>query len=79
MITIATMHARGLIIPQIFGAEGVPQDTGTSLAKATISESAIAFVQSHLGVDPAQVNYKSGLDGGAGKFAYVKQAWVSPP
>lgn len=79
MITIATARARGLIIPQIFGAEGIPQDTGSSLAKAIISNSATAFVQSHLGVDPAHINYKSGLDGGAGKFAYLKQAWVSPP
>ncbi|KAF9460273.1 Fungalysin metallopeptidase-domain-containing protein [Collybia nuda] len=64
---------------KIFGAEGIAQDTGNSFAKTGINDSAIAFVQSQLGVDPAQVGYRSGLDGGAGKFAYVKQTHEGVP
>ncbi|KAF5380079.1 hypothetical protein D9615_006227 [Tricholomella constricta] len=66
-----------------FGAEGleqpVPARIRNSLAPPSISDSAIAFVESQLGIDASQVGYRSGFAGGTGKFAYVKQTHEGVP
>ncbi|KAJ3559512.1 hypothetical protein NP233_g11246 [Leucocoprinus birnbaumii] len=44
-----------------------------------IKESSIAFVQSHLGVSPETISFKSGYSGEAAKHAYVKQTFNGIP
>ncbi|KAG6853256.1 hypothetical protein C0991_005669 [Blastosporella zonata] len=63
---------------QTFGAEGiespVPEGFQNNLVALSVNESAIAFVQSQLGVNASQVGYRSGFTGGINqKYAYVKQ------
>jgi extracellular elastinolytic metalloproteinase len=43
---------------------------------ADIEESAISFLQSHLGVDPETISYKSGYSGETAKHVYVGQTQV---
>ncbi|KAG5653868.1 hypothetical protein H0H81_009947 [Sphagnurus paluster] len=67
---------------QTWGAEGVAQPVPAGLksrATASLSDNAIAFVQSQLGVDASQVSYKSGFAEGSGSYAYVKQAHDGVP
>ncbi|KAG6899570.1 hypothetical protein C0993_009149 [Termitomyces sp. T159_Od127] len=62
-----------------FGKDGiespVPERFQNDLVSATpaLNDSAIAFIQSHLGVNASQVGYRSGFTGVDQKFAYVKQ------
>ncbi|KAG6856156.1 hypothetical protein H0H87_007011 [Tephrocybe sp. NHM501043] len=61
-----------------FGAEGIesPSPSGfrNALAAPPVNDSAIAFVQSQLGLNATQVGYRSGFTGGANqRYAYVKQ------
>ncbi|KAJ3564164.1 hypothetical protein NP233_g8473 [Leucocoprinus birnbaumii] len=44
-----------------------------------IKESSISFVQSHLGVSPETISFKSGYSGEAAKHAYVKQTFNGIP
>ncbi|KAG5351589.1 hypothetical protein C0989_005668 [Termitomyces sp. Mn162] len=43
------------------------------LATPALNDSALAFIQSHLGVNASQIGYRSGFIGVDQKFAYVKQ------
>ncbi|KAF8056582.1 metallo proteinase 10 [Lyophyllum atratum] len=53
--------------------QSIPEGLKDLLVPPALNDSAIAFVQSQLGVDASQVSYRSGFTGGTNKFAYVKQ------
>ncbi|KAG6889604.1 hypothetical protein C0995_016130 [Termitomyces sp. Mi166 len=61
-----------------FGKDGIESLVSEELrnkllATPALNDSAIAFIQSHLGVNASQVGYRSGFIGVDQKFAYVKQ------
>ncbi|GLB39393.1 putative peptidase M36 family protein [Lyophyllum shimeji] len=51
----------------------IPQGLTNTSAPLALQDSAIAFVQSHLGVDPTQVGYRTGFTREDGDYAYVNQ------
>lgn len=59
---------------QVFGT-GIDHPL-SKRADPSIEEAALAFVESHLGVDSSAVTFKSGFAGEVTKHAYVKQAHV---
>ncbi|GLB39054.1 putative peptidase M36 family protein [Lyophyllum shimeji] len=73
-LEVKAFHPRSTF--QTFG-KGIDQPspkgfTHSSSAPA-LNDSAIAFVQSQIGVDAAQVGYRTGFTEGSGMFAYVNQ------
>lgn len=63
---------------EVFG-EGLPQPTSFGSSASGLNDTAIAFVQGRLGVDPSTVGYKSGYTASAEKFAYVRQTHKGVP
>ncbi|KAF8068664.1 metallo proteinase 10 [Lyophyllum atratum] len=52
----------------------IPEGLKDSSIPPALEESAIAFMQSQLGVDASHVSYRSGFTEGMSKFAYVEQS-----
>jgi len=67
---------------KVFGKgieQPIPDAFRNSPLPPALNDSALAFVQSQLGLDATQVGYRSGFTGGTGKFAYVKQFYEGVP
>lgn len=73
-VAIKLRFHSSLIPLQTFGA-GVDHPL-SKRDNPDLKESAISFLQSHLGVNPETISYKSGYSGETARHVYVKQTHV---
>lgn len=81
-LTLESYHPRGsfktfgsasFAAPQAQAPSTSTSFSGSSSAPFSLNDSAIAFIQSQLGIDPTLIGYRAGYSWDSRKYAYVRQ------